>query len=600
MKLTGSRYSGTLRTSPTRRYVVLQHARLILVVLVSASTSRSATTNIVSDRANETVNIGSAESVRTAAVPVDRAATAAAGLGHDAAAAPMRRPGWDTRVLGRLGAGGLARRRSRRVLAAAGLFLTAGLLSAVALLSLAAPAQSGPERHLLGGWLRVWRGLAAGVHLRHGRAAHTSIVIAASILAICWLAVAVAIAVRPVRLRTAAIWSTLWAAPFLVSVPVMSRDAYAYLAQGEITRLGLDPYRSPVAALGRHSALLSAVDPLWRHTTPPYGPLSLRLSELAAVAAHLFGSPVAGLIALRVLAGTGVVLTAAFVCALARPGRRALALWLTISPLTLIQLISAAHHEAIVCAMLAGSVYAWTRQRPALAAAAAGAAGGMKITATVLLAAFVLTSFAVPSGASARLRAAARPALTGLAALAAVLVAAGWGDPMGWLRGLRVPGSVWDPLTPTSALTMAGLHLTGLAGTAHPHLAGVRAVSVLLVTAGGVVAAYLTCRGSARRDVALTAAYLAAIAALCGPVLWPWYLAPVAVLLACSRSARGWLACLLCGAAPALAVLPIGVVHMQRVAWAASLLALGILLVGSAALRHPRRPDTIALLELGR
>ena len=43
----------------------------------------------------------------------------------------------------------------------------------------------------------------------------------------------------------------LWfAAPFLVTMPIFSRDVYSYLAQGTMTVLGVDAYQYGPAILG--------------------------------------------------------------------------------------------------------------------------------------------------------------------------------------------------------------------------------------------------------------------------------------------------------------------------------------------------------------
>lgn len=76
----------------------------------------------------------------------------------------------------------------------------------------------------------------------------------------------------------ALMWTVpIWTAPMLLAVPMFSRDAYSYLAQGALLRDGFDPYAvGPVANPG---ILLDNVSNVWTTTTAPYGPISLLLGQ---------------------------------------------------------------------------------------------------------------------------------------------------------------------------------------------------------------------------------------------------------------------------------------------------------------------------------
>src|SRR6201988_1021923 len=89
----------------------------------------------------------------------------------------------------------------------------------------------------------------------------------------------------------------LWMLPLLAAPPMYSKDVYSYLAQSQICRLGLDPYRvGPATGLGLDHVFTLSVPSLWRETPAPYGPLFLwmgrRISALtgenivAAVLCH--------------------------------------------------------------------------------------------------------------------------------------------------------------------------------------------------------------------------------------------------------------------------------------------------------------------------
>src|ERR1700747_3422349 len=57
----------------------------------------------------------------------------------------------------------------------------------------------------------------------------------------------------------------LWILPLLIAPPMYSKDVYSYLAQSQISRLGLDPYRvGPAPAVGLDHVFTSSVPSLWR------------------------------------------------------------------------------------------------------------------------------------------------------------------------------------------------------------------------------------------------------------------------------------------------------------------------------------------------
>src|SRR5579859_2581435 len=69
------------------------------------------------------------------------------------------------------------------------------------------------------------------------------------------------------------------AAPFLFAAP-FGRDLWAYAAQGNLVRRGLDPYAYGPAAIP--SSFTDEMQSRWLDTPSPYGPLWLRMSHAAA------------------------------------------------------------------------------------------------------------------------------------------------------------------------------------------------------------------------------------------------------------------------------------------------------------------------------
>ncbi|MDP9164849.1 MAG: polyprenol phosphomannose-dependent alpha 1,6 mannosyltransferase MptB [Actinomycetota bacterium] len=153
----------------------------------------------------------------------------------------------------------------------------------------------------------------------------------------------------------------LWALPLLIAPPMYSKDVYSYLAQSQIARLGLDPYRvGPAPGLGLDHVFTLSVPSLWRETPAPYGPLFLwigrGISEItgdnivAAVLCHR----------LVVLLGVGLIVWAtprlARRCGVAEVS----ALWLgPCNPLLFMHLVAGIHNEALMLGlMLTGTEFA--------------------------------------------------------------------------------------------------------------------------------------------------------------------------------------------------------------------------------------------------
>ncbi|MCW4355406.1 alpha-(1-_6)-mannopyranosyltransferase A [Hoyosella sp. YIM 151337] len=176
----------------------------------------------------------------------------------------------------------------------------------------------------------------------------------------------------------------LWTVPMLLSVPLFSRDAYSYLAQGALLRDGFDPYSvGPVVNPG---VLLDNVSIVWTTTPAPYGPGFMLIAETVT---RLSGdSVVIGTMLMRLAMLPGLMLTLWAVPRLARylGGDPATAIWLAVlNPLVLIHLIGGVHNEVLMVGLMAaGLVLALQRHHVAgIAVVTAGVA--VKATAGVAL-----------------------------------------------------------------------------------------------------------------------------------------------------------------------------------------------------------------------
>ncbi|HEV7212029.1 MAG TPA: polyprenol phosphomannose-dependent alpha 1,6 mannosyltransferase MptB [Blastococcus sp.] len=340
-----------------------------------------------------------------------------------------------------------------------------------------------------------------------------------------------------------------WSLPLLLTGPLGSLDVQSYAAIGRLATLGYDPYVTPPGWLG--GAYGAAVDPMWRWTPTPYGPLQVRLlRELVRVSGEHVGVAVLLIRAVAVLGAVGAV---ALAVRAASPADRVAVFVLTgLNPVLLLHVVSGAHLDVLVGG-LAVLVVALTRSgRPALAMALAVGATFLKLPGAVLVA-FVLVDLVRAGPRTARPGAVLRTVGGGLGAVGLVLVLCP--DPFGWTAALGVPGisrngtapSTWTSYLVavlTGHMSGAGLSVAFTVGRGMTALVGAVAAGLLLwhATSGTRAAAF---RGVGWALVVL---------ALTAPALYPWYLCWGLFAAALGSGIRGRvllmvLSCALCVAA---------------------------------------------------
>lgn len=347
----------------------------------------------------------------------------------------------------------------------------------------------------------------------------------------------------------------LWMLPLLVAPPMYSKDVYSYLAQSQIARLGLDPYRvGPAPGLGLDHVFTLSVPSLWRETPAPYGPLFLwigrGISELtgenivAAVLCHR----------LVVLIGVGLIVWAtprlARRCGVAEVG----ALWLgATNPLLYMHLVAGIHNEALMLGlMLTGTEFAlrgvgsgvsthrlvprhwphgrdqWLTWRP-LGMLVAGAvlitmSSQVKLPSLLALG-FVAMALACRWGGTFK---AFLMAGCGLGALSvAVMTVIGWASGLGfgWLFTLGTANVVRSWMSPPTLLALGtgqiGI-LLGLGDHTTAVLSLTRAIGVLIITVLVTWLLLSVLRGRLHPVGGLGVALGATV--LLFPVVQPWYL----------------------------------------------------------------------------
>ena len=319
-----------------------------------------------------------------------------------------------------------------------------------------------------------------------------------------------------------------WGTPLVLAPVLFSRDVFSYVAQSRLLPLGIDPYHYGAGVLPGY--LSDGADQLWKTAPAPYGPAWMGLSSLVywATGAHA----VPALLAFRALAVAGVVLIAIFVPKLARAfgADPSTAIWVAVlNPLLLMDLLSAAHNDALMLGLLVTGISVATRGRLIPALVLVSLAGAIKAPALIGLPFVVLASNQGGRGRSGWARAWAVSVVVPVAVFTALnlVTELGWG----WLSNLSTANKVWMWMTPTTALgrALGGLmSLIGLGDHVGPAISTTRVLG-LVVTVAALAWMLITWR----RRTAVRGLGLALLAvAMLAPVLQPWYLLWGLVVLA--------------------------------------------------------------------
>lgn len=383
------------------------------------------------------------------------------------------------------------------------------------------------------------------------------------LLLVAWCSLLRLTAAGRLTTRSTGFVAACWSLPFAVGPVIGSRDAYAYVAQGELARRGLDPTRAVVNQLGP-GPLLAAVDPRWRETRPPYGGVAIAIQRAAAGADS---RPAVSLLVLRLIAVVAVICLVTVTAWMASSDRRPVVIAaMAANPLVLIHLVAGAHLDAVAAALLvAGLAVAMGS-----AAARAGVGAGVRAlahanirrwTGIVLCTLGAMVKLPVGLGVvylsicalvatgpslAAKLRGLAGDVLA--VALAVGLSMAVSGAGLGWIHNFGTPGRLRTGIAPADMAANLVRGLAWLVGL-HPNATNVlSSARMAMALAGGLIALLLLLprrlssnegpdhspRWVPPSQDRLGLALLAL--GLLGPVLYGWYLAAALPLLALAAS----------------------------------------------------------------
>ncbi|GIJ55222.1 hypothetical protein Vau01_027380 [Virgisporangium aurantiacum] len=338
-----------------------------------------------------------------------------------------------------------------------------------------------------------------------------------------------------IGIRTVGTAAVMWTLPVLPAPPLLSLDAYSYLAQGTMLLTGLDPYESGPDRLG--GPLLAAVAPVWRATPAPYGPLSLGL--LRMIVDWGGGSVAVSVFLLRAVALVAVAGSALLAVQLATqahaartldadadadaasdgrgagPARAAALALVAANPLVVLHLVGGVHLDALLTALAALTVFAAGHRVWIVAGLAAAIAFTVKATGAVLIA-YVLSVRARTDGVFSRRTTGTGFLMTGAVVVLSALIPNGWG----WLGAMDTPGLIRHPYDPATVVGWL-LHWAGALTPWTPDLARSVAIARVMLLAGGavlVVRLLWLPRRPARAGTALQ------VTALVAPTVHAWYL----------------------------------------------------------------------------
>lgn len=416
-----------------------------------------------------------------------------------------------------------------------------------------------------------------------------------------WDVVGLCLRIRNIPIARLFVVFMAWVIPLLIVAPLFSRDAYSYVAQGELIANHLNPYLYGPKVLGVSSQFVRLTDPLWQQVSSPYGPMFLTLAGwVVDITGH---NPLVAVEGMRGLALFGTVLFALSVPVIARSYNRDGATAFSIAalnPLVLLHLVAGAHNDALMLGLLAFGFALSRKGYPVLGILFCAFAALVKVPA-IVGAAYIGWEW---HGQDHSSRERIRPLLTAsaIALVTMAVISESLGLGWGWIGGLSNPDTVRSWLDPATGLALLLGHVVNAVGLGdHTHiLLTICRGSALL--AAGIIALWLL--WNSQRVGTLRALGLTLLAfVVLSPVVQPWYAAWGFVMLAPIAERRMRRILMFCSGVACFLQLPGGSILVNEIRIADPLLvavACAVLVVLAAVLVSPRfrnRAQRIAAME---
>ncbi len=345
----------------------------------------------------------------------------------------------------------------------------------------------------------------------------------------------------------------LWVTPMMFTLPLFSRDSYAYIGQGRLMQQGLDPYTNGISALNNYFVL--GPDTLWTEAPTPYGPLWLWLEHLAVLIPS--SSPEIALIPFRLASLAGVILLAIYIPKLAKrhgfnPHRTT---WLVVlNPVVLINFIASVHNDSLMLGLVVAGIYFASAKRPVVGILLVTASIAIKPITLIALPFVGLLWAGSHAGWVRKFGIWAATLGISTAILAAMGAINGLG--FGWLAALQTSGTVWIWYAPVGLLSNAiGFIVTVLGGAGAAVTDVIQSMgtiaSILVVMVLAFVKISLPPAGTANpakldddRHYSLLVlrrmAWAFAAVVLLAPMIQPWYMVWLLAFFAITGIREGW------------------------------------------------------------
>jgi hypothetical protein len=334
-------------------------------------------------------------------------------------------------------------------------------------------------------------------------------------LVLLWLFVAEFVRRRPQP--QARIWrvAASWALPFVVGPPLMDTGVYSYAAFGLLQRSGHNPYVTSAARLG-DAQVVTAIEPAARDLPSSIGPLG---SVIAHLSVSVSGTSALGaVIVLRAVAVLAVIWIGRLAADLGG-GARDRALTLTVlNPLVLLYLVSAAHLDGLMIALVLAALLAARQRRWLVAIAVVCLAGSVSGQAFVVLP-LVITVHYLGRRRVPGWLVVGRDLLVAVVVTVGTALAVAGTTGFGWITTVDNQFATHTPFSPAGAISTILTPIVRVASYDDLAIGG----RITAVTAMVCVLVYLIVTAR-HRPLDRGAGFALLALALLGPTLRPWYL----------------------------------------------------------------------------